>query len=143
MTPAARRAGVGVVTKRDIGPMVITLYGIPRTKKNSGQIAIGRDGKPHVFPSKAWRAWVKTVQSNHGKKSLFMLSDRPYNCEAVFYRDANRGDANGYYQGLADLLEKWGLISNDKWIVSWDRSRLEVDRALPRVVFTLTPTGTK
>jgi hypothetical protein len=139
MESAASGAGVDV-TKRDIEPTTITLSGIPRTKKNSGQIAIGRDGKPHVFPSKAWRAWVKTVQANHGKKSLFTLPDRPYNCEAVFYCDANRGDANGYYQGLADLLEKWGLISNDKWIVSWDGSRLEVDRVLPRVVFTLTST---
>lgn len=120
-------------------PLTMTLYGTPRTKKNSGRMAIGRDGKPHVFPSKYWTRWVKTVQANHGKKSAVTLPDVPYNCAAVFYRDANRGDANGYYQGLADLLETWGLLSDDKYIVSWDGSRLAVDRDRPRVEFTLTP----
>ena len=66
--------------------------------------------------------------------------DTPHNIAAVFYRDANRGDAVGYYQGLADLLEKFGIVSNDKWLVSWDGSRLRKDKLNPRVEVELTPT---
>src|SRR3990167_9800113 len=49
------------------------------------------------------------------------------NCRALFYRDANRGDFIGYAQGLADLLEKRGVLTNDVCLVSWDGSRLLVD----------------
>lgn len=54
-------------------------------------------------------------------------------------RDADRGDLVGYLQGLADLLEKRGVVANDKWIQSWDGSRLAKDKANPRVELTLTP----
>jgi hypothetical protein len=55
----------------------------------------------------------------------------------LFYRDAERGDAVGYYQGLADLLEKRGVVANDRLIMSWDGSRLLKDSANPRVELTL------
>jgi hypothetical protein len=68
--------------------------------------------------------------------------DRPaklrLNCCASIYRDADRGDANGFYQGIADLLEKLKVISNDRMIVSWHGSELYKDAALPRVELTLT-----
>ena len=54
-------------------------------------------------------------------------------CSAIFYRDADRGDLVGYMQGLADLLEKRGILKNDRQIVSWDGSRLALDRDNPRV----------
>jgi hypothetical protein len=66
----------------------------------------------------------------------------PVNCAALFYRDADRGDAVGFYQGLADLLEKGGVVSNDKWIVTWDGARLCKDASRPRVELTLTKVGT-
>ena len=65
---------------------------------------------------------------------------RPVNCAALFYRDALRGDAVGFYQGLADVLEKAGIVENDKFIVSWDGSRLRKDAARPRVELVLTTT---
>ena len=67
------------------------------------------------------------------------LIDQPYNCAALFYRDRDSGDAVGYQQGLADALEKWNILSNDKYLVSWDGTRLLLDRAKPRVEVTLTP----
>ncbi len=36
-------------------------------------------------------------------------------------------------EGLADILEAAGIVEDDKWIVSWDGSRLEVDHKRPRV----------
>ena len=68
-------------------------------------------------------------------------TDAPLNCRALFYRDARRGDAVGYYQGLADLLEKRGVIENDAQLTQWDGSRLLLDRENPRVEIELTEVG--
>jgi hypothetical protein len=67
--------------------------------------------------------------------------DYPVNCRALFYRDANRGDAVGLYQGLADVLEHGGVVTNDKYLVSWDGSRLLKDSARPRVEVELIAIG--
>ena len=107
----------------------LTVTGAPRTKKNSGRIDTRR-GRPILFPSKAWEKWLK---------SAVVVGSSPYainypvNCRAIFYRDRRIGDAVGFYQGLADLLEKRGVVADDKWIVSWDGSRLDSDRERPRV----------
>ena len=107
----------------------LTVTGAPRTKKNSGRIDTRR-GYPIIFPSKAWEKWLKTavIVSGSPDSPLSFHSEiaYPVNCRAIFYRDRRIGDAVGYYQGLADLLEKRGVVKDDKWIVSWDGSRLEV-----------------
>jgi len=113
-----------------------TVFGIPRTKKTHNVLA--RAGSRLVIlPNKKWTEWVERAYMvwPRGRTDL---QDVPYNICALFYRDANRGDAVGYYQGLADLLEKRGIISNDKWLVSWDGSRLLKDKGNPRVEITLT-----
>jgi Holliday junction resolvase RusA-like endonuclease len=65
------------------------------------------------------------------------LTTAKVRCAAVFYRDADRGDAVGYYQGLADLLEKRGVLANDKQIADWNGSELRKDAQRPRVELTL------
>lgn len=119
-----------------------TVWGSPRTKKTSNQVVTR--GRVRVLPSKAWTTWVKTAPILRGTNrdepviQVFSVADELYNICAIFYRDARRGDAVGYYQRLADLLEKRGVISNDKFFVSWDGSRLEIDRKYPRVEIVLT-----
>ena len=114
------------------------VYGKCRTKKNSGTIIRVR-GKLRLIPSKPWSRWVKGAVVI---PRVSRLVDQPYNCCALFYRDRNSGDAVGYQQGLADALEKWGILSNDRFITSWDGTRMLVDRERPRVEVTLTPTTT-
>jgi len=114
------------------------ILGAPRTKKTSNRVVRLRGkkaGRPLVLPSKAWATWCRfaMIQPASGLDVVV-----PVNCAATFYRDANRGDLVGYMQGLADLLEKRGIIANDRLIVSWDGSRLAVDRDRPRVEITLT-----
>lgn len=123
-------------------PLHLVLHGPPRTKKNHGRIV--PRGEHHIMlPSKAWEVWSKLAPKL--KESLQKAGHapiaRPVNCRALFYRDADRGDAVGFYQGLADLLEHGGAVSDDKWIVSWDGSRLLKDSARPRVELVLTPIG--
>lgn len=55
------------------------------------------------------------------------------NCRAVFYRHAEVGDANGFYQALADFLQKAGIVKNDRQIKQWDGARLRKDRDNPRI----------
>ncbi len=117
----------------------LIIPGAPRTKKNHGQI-FKVDGKPRIMPSPQWEAWRNLAmyplrqQWTRLKKPSISW---PINCKAIFYRDREIGDAVGYYQGLADLLELGGIVKNDKWIVSWDGSRLKKDALHPRIEITL------
>lgn len=119
---------------------------VSRTKKNHGSV-IKRGTRKFHIPSEAYTtmegkivAWAQTALTmNHGK-AIFarcLHFAQPLNCAAIFYRDANRGDANGYYQGLADALEAAGVVADDKWIVQWDGSRLRKDAQRPRIEVTL------
>ena len=125
----------GAVLPSSSTAIQFTVLGSPRTKKNHGVIIRVR-GKPRLIPSRAWTRWVKGAVV---LPRVAKLIDQPYNCAALFYRDRDTGDAVGYQQGLADALEKWNILSNDKYLVSWDGTRLLLDRAKPRVEVTLTP----
>lgn len=123
-------------------PLVrLTIPGAPRTKKTSNRVVrAGRTGCLRILPSEAYERWcsrsmipLEWRSPNHQAISV------PVNCRALFYRDANAGDAVGYYQGLADLLERAGIVQNDRLIVSWDGSRLLKDAKNPRVEVEITP----
>ena len=126
----------------------------PRTKKNHGKVVQRGARKFHV-PSDAYREmegqivmWAHDIPGyvEHWNVrvgcavwcacELFLA--QPLNCCAIFYRDADRGDAVGYYQGLADALEAAGVVADDKWIKQWDGARLEKDAGRPRIEVTLT-----
>jgi len=125
-----------VVRAARTDPVRFTITGMaPRTKKNSQRIMRKKDGTPFVAPSQQATTWAKQV---YLVPRPARLPDRPWNCKALIYRDANRGDAVGYYQAVADLLEKLGVVSNDRWIVSWDGSRMLKDAARPRIEVELT-----
>ncbi len=117
-----------------------TIYGAPRTKKNSQVLARPGKGRPIPLPSKAWKKWLDTceVYAPPGVALPDALTGRPLNCAARFFLQRRTGDAVGYYQGLADLLEKKGLVENDKWIVTWRGTDLYYDKRQPRVEVELT-----
>ena len=120
-----------------VEPVRFTIWGMaPRTKKNSQRILKKRDGTPFIAQSERHNAWSNQaiITPRPG-----LLPDIPWNCAALIYRDANRGDAVGYQQAIADLLEKAGVLSNDKWIVTWDGTRMRKDAKRPRIEVTLTP----
>lgn len=114
-------------------PLRFTVHGAPRTKKNHGRLVRpGRGRRTVLLPSKPWETWAKTARLEGLRGPLPRLAV-PLNCRALFYRDAARGDAVGFMQGLADLLQKRGVVADDKWLVAWDGSRLLLDRQHPRV----------
>lgn len=119
----------------------LTLPGPPRTKKTSNRLV--RAGARHrILPSKAWEEWRDVCWVASGpwrRKWLEAPLAFNVNVTALFYRDARRGDAVGYYQGLGDVLEYCAIVANDKYITQWDGSRLLVDRDNPRVELEITP----
>lgn len=126
----------------------LCIYGAPRTKKNSGRIVKPR-GLSHaiVLPSAAYTKWrarvlpqLRIIAGKLRDRGHVLPLEHAVNCAAIFYREARIGDAVGYYQALADLLEDGGILRNDRLIVSWDGSRLDKDDDEPRVEVTLTPT---
>ncbi len=122
-----------------------TVTGAPRTKKNSGQMvpAISQAGKAfvRVVPSEAYRKWHKQAEP---QLQVFKIQQRipaidtPVNVAAIFYRDVDTGDAVGYYQGLADALQKAEILLDDKFITQWDGSRMLKDARNPRIEVTIT-----
>jgi hypothetical protein len=133
----------------------------PRTKKNSRTHVRKRAKTGNMItvplPSDAYREmegqivmWARTSLATDANRSLVfdrnnkacraerLFLAQPINCCAIFYRDADRGDAVGYYQGLADALEAAGVVADDKWIKQWDGSRLAKDAGRPRIEVTLT-----
>jgi hypothetical protein len=128
---------------------------VPRTKKNSRTHVRKRAKTGNMItvplPSEAYKTmegqivvWAKTTivqDPTRDDEPLWLAHTalaQPLNCAAIFYRDADRGDAVGYYQGLADALEAAGVVADDKWIKQWDGSRLAKDASRPRIEVTLT-----
>jgi Holliday junction resolvase RusA-like endonuclease len=137
--------------------MTFTIHGPPRTKKTSNRI-VRVKGRPVVLPSKANETWARAavlqMRSEYHRSTVLAVDpaagkltlDRPLGpintpvkVAATFYRDANRGDLIGYMQALADALEAAGVVENDRLIVSWDGTRMLVDRHAPRVEVTVEP----
>lgn len=147
--PAAHPATVKKGPKTQAAPVVpgriaFTVPGPPRTKKNSlRRKMIG--GQLKTLPSEAWCAWrdkaKPEIQRWRNEQNLAQITWQ-VNCRALFFRAAAAGDAVGFYQGLADLLEEAGILADDKQIISWDGSRLEKDARNPRVEVVLSwPVG--
>jgi Holliday junction resolvase RusA-like endonuclease len=114
----------------------LVVVGPPRTKKTGQRIVkVGKFSK--ILPSKAYLDWERSAIL-HLTPHLAKLRDTlplecAVNCSATFYRDADRGDACNYYQALADMLQKAGVIRNDVQIEQWDGSRLSKSDTYPRI----------
>lgn len=133
----------------------ITIEVAPRTKKNSSTViylrkptrsipsgwcgACRRGALPRVMPSDAYedmeaRVLAPLRRAWRGREAIAY----PVLVEAVFFRDALRGDLLGYQQALADVLQAAQVVVNDKWIVGWPMPAdgglpLRKDAARPRV----------
>lgn len=124
-----------VVLEREGDTLRGTIPSPPRTKKNGTTLGIRQ--------SPAYRQFCADVVeacAAHLRRLGLPLPDRPYNCAAHFrYADAEP-DTVGLFQGLADAFERAGILTNDRFIVTWNGSSPPVrDRERPRVEFILTP----
>lgn len=126
--------------------LTLSVYGTdgkvipPRTKKTSPRLVTikpkGKQPFQKILPSKAYVEW-EAAALRAVKGMLYEAITCPVNCRAIFYRDRLSGDAVGFYQALADFLQKAGFVVNDVLIVSWDGTRLAKDVAEPRIELIL------
>lgn len=114
--------------------MHLTLYGDPRTKKNSARILQGRGGRRYVAPSAAFEEyqtgclWQIRAQPDP-------ISDR-VNVRCVYYmKTARRVDLANLIEATTDILVKARVLEDDnsKIVAAHDGSRVELDRKQPRV----------
>ncbi|MDP9112429.1 MAG: hypothetical protein M3O20_01970 [Acidobacteriota bacterium] len=121
--------------------ITFVIAGPPRTKKTSNRIVrCGRFSK--ILPSLAFLEWQNAAAAalQGVKKYGGFPITHAVNCRALFFRERLVGDACGFYQGLADLLQHHGIVKNDSQIRTWDGSRLLKDPVNPRVIVTLEAT---
>ena len=117
-------------------PLKLVIDAKPRTKKNSQQIIRVR-GRAIIIPSSEYKKFEKAACKSIAMQWSGDPIVCPVNCQAIIYRERNVGDACNFYEAIADTLEKARVVANDKWIVSWDGSRLDKDAGRPRIEITL------
>lgn len=128
-------------------PALLRVLGAPRTKKTSNRViyigpkcpACHRGKVPRVMPSKAFERYAAQAVPDFARVwSGYATIESMVHVRATFYRDALRGDLNGYTQALGDILQEARVIDNDGLIDSWDGSRRALDRKNPRVEVVIT-----
>lgn len=113
-----------------------TIQGIPRTKKNSQRIIV-IGGKRAVLQSRQYLSWEAPAVFQLQAQRHGFVWNIPVNMRAIVYRDRAVGDLLNYLAAISDVLEKAGVVKNDRQIVSLDGSRMLVDRQRPRVEIEL------
>lgn len=100
------------------GTFLTEMYipGQPATKKNHNE----KTNTGGFLPSKQYRAYepvckpyCEAAWKNKGKPPIH------FGVKVIMHVKLNRwnvGDHNGYMQSLGDIMEKWGVLANDKYI---------------------------
>lgn len=115
----------------------LTILGRPTPKKNNAVMVANRN---LILPSKAFRVYEKDALKQLLKYGNQYI-DGPVHVTALYWMPDARWapDMVGLMQATADILEKAGIIPNDRNIRSWDGTRImgEYDKANPRAEITI------
>jgi len=119
----------------------LVIPGRPITKKNHGRIVVNhRTGRPMVIPSEQYKRY-ETDALWHLKTYRGPTFGGPVNVRALYWLPDRRSapDLLGLEEATADILERAGIVANDRLIVSWDGSRIAgYDKERPRVEIEIT-----
>lgn len=118
----------------------LTIYGEPRSKKNSMQIV--RIGTSHrLIQSKNYRDYerdaVRQIEDAHKAYHV----DYRVNIRYTFFRSSKRRvDLSNLIAAADDVLVKAGVIEDDNWkiVVGHDGSRIRFDPIAPRTEIEIT-----
>lgn len=114
--------------------MKLTLYGDPRTKKNSARILQGRGGRRFVAPSAAFEEYQTGC--------LWQIRSPPepisarVNVRCVYYMATRRKvDLANLIEATCDILVTAGVLEDDNShiVAAHDGSRVDYDKQNPRV----------
>lgn len=113
--------------------MHITLYGDPRTKKNSARILQGRGRRHFVAPSAAFEEYqtriLWQIRAPHEPISARV------NVRCVYYMATRRKvDLANLIEATCDILVKAGMLADDnsRIVAAHDGSRVDYDKKNPR-----------
>lgn len=113
--------------------MKLTLYGDPRTKKNSARILRSRSGGRFVAPSKAYVDY-ETDCLRQIKRPHSPISAR-VNVRCVYYMATRRKvDLANLIEATCDILVKAKVLADDnsQIVAAHDGSRVDYDKKNPR-----------
>lgn len=113
--------------------MHLTLYGEPRTKKNSARILTGRVGRPYVAPSKAFVDYEESCLWQI-KRPQKPISAR-VNVRCIYYMKTHRRvDLANLIEATTDILVKARVLEDDncRIVAAHDGSRVDYDKNNPR-----------
>lgn len=113
--------------------MKLTLYGDPRTKKNSARILKSRSGGRFVAPSKAYVDY-ETDCLRQIKRPNSPISAR-VNVRCVYYMATRRKvDLANLIEATCDILVKAKVLADDnsQIVAAHDGSRVDYDKKNPR-----------
>lgn len=117
----------------------LVISGRPTTKKNSSRVV--RRGKfSKVLPSEAFERYQEAALWQ--LKSCRQHIDGPVWAKCLYWMPSRQSwpDLIGLLQASSDILEMAGIISNDRWIKSYDGSRIVgIDKKNPRAEIVLVP----
>jgi Holliday junction resolvase RusA-like endonuclease len=113
--------------------MKLTLYGDPRTKKNSARILKSRSGGRFVAPSKAYVDY-ETDCLRQIKRPYNPITAR-VNVRCVYYMVTRRKvDLANLIEATCDILVKAKVLADDnsQIVAAHDGSRVDYDKKNPR-----------
>jgi len=123
--------------------VIFTIRGAPVTKSNHQRIFRGKTGRPFVAQSAPYVSWEKSaieqIMFRKDWRDGIMPAKAPVWLRATFYRERRTGDLGNYLKALCDVVERAGLVANDRLIECFDGSRIAWDKDNPRVEFELSP----
>ena len=113
--------------------MHLTLYGEPRTKKNSARIMRSHSGAPFVAPSKAFADYEESClwQIRSPQKAI----SARVNVRCIYYMQTRRKvDLANLIEATTDILVKAGVLEDDnsRIVAAHDGSRVDYDKQNPR-----------
>ena len=96
--------------------MIFIITGRPITKKNSQQIFRKGKGRPFIMQSKAYRAFEKRalLELVGQRRPVKPIESKVDICVRYYMPDRRQPDLIGLLQATSDILEKSGIIINDK-----------------------------
>lgn len=120
-----------------------TVYGQPRSKKNSQQVAFNRKtGKRFIRQSDSYLQYEQDISRQLYGLGLSGASIQyPVNVKCLFYRSDRRiVDLTNLLAAIDDIMVRAEVLADDncKVIVGHDGSRVLYDPAAPRTEVTIT-----
>lgn len=121
----------------DFAPVVLTVKGKPTSKKTGARQVYGK-GRMIPIPSKDYVAYERSACLQLATQYKAPPIEDPCHVTARFYRD-NRADVDNLAGGLFDILQKAGVLKNDRVVYGLTATKSGACDGDPRVEVFIAP----